>query len=205
MTAATKHARIAEAVLAFFAGPDLEEVIIGDLRERIGDNAFRYWREVILSAPSLALMQLRNLSHARLFSEICLSAVVLILLCLWEYLVARRYSWPIAREFVGVLPFSADGLCKAAYVALFASGAGSLAIASAFSVKSGVAANHLKVVRILTVGAAASVIPIYLFWNPGPYDGPGVFRNFQFAFVWLFMTVAALPILLAPGRRRVCV
>lgn len=196
--------KLAESVLAFFAGPGLEDEMLGDLQERYGDQNrpyLWYWTQVLRSIPALLQMNLRNMSNESWIAKSIFMLFGLTLIWFWEVNVAQKLSWPTAKAILAYSPLTATQTCKAIYIIFY-----SLALAVCLLGLSGWQMarrknRHFRYVHILLLTLTASVPIVYYCINPGPYDGTLNFRVFQITLVWSLMVCAfILPNLLSRVR-----
>lgn len=190
--------RIAENILAFFAGPHFENEICGDMQERFGagrHGPLWYWGQTLRAIPQLILMQSRELSRENYLHEAIFILLALSLLWSWEISIARQASWPLAQQILPYSPLTPAETCKAIYVTLYGGALlFGLCLFSAWS-KLFHKTQYFKKVHFLLLTIIASTPIIYLFVNPGPYDGPRDFRAYQLGLTWgLFILVIMRPL-----------
>ncbi len=186
MTRKTTPPKFAESLIGFFAGPDLEDEICGDLLEyyNSGKSKRWYWSQVLRSIPQLCLVQCRQMTQGTLLRETLFLSLAFTFLCLWEINIARENSWPIAQNILSYSPLSPANSCKAIYVLIYGLAVFMSMVTFTSWAKAKDRTKHFKKAHIVFIGLLASTIPLFLFLNPGPFDGSRDFRVYQSILIW---------------------
>jgi len=188
---------IAQCLIRFFAGPEMEDSILGDLEEQFGNKQRArawYWRQTALSVPSLLGMNIYRLSQRRLLMEAWFLLLAFTLIWAWEIYVARQSAWPLAKQLLAYSPLNAGNTCRAVYIVLYAGfTACLLAGIAALSRRFG-KGRHFQAVHLILLALVASLPIIYLCLFPLVTDGSNLFRVSQLGAVWaVLLSVFLIP------------
>jgi hypothetical protein len=182
---------LAQTLVCFVAGPDVEEEITGDLfeqfqhrRESGVPRAMWYWQQVLLSLPALVRMRLQNMTRQNAYLKSAFVMLGLMLIWFWETNVAQRFSWPLASNIVDYTSLSAMLICKAMYIFLY--GIVLLLVCtgvSLFRLAAG-KTQHFLQLHCLFVGIVATTPAILYLIQPNPLGDGTYFRLAQIATIW---------------------
>ncbi|MEO0366698.1 MAG: hypothetical protein AAF265_14540, partial [Pseudomonadota bacterium] len=103
---------------------------------------------------------------------------------IWEFMIARQWSWPIAREILPYSPMSTAATCMAMYVGLY--GVFALAAGTLISVLS--RARWTAGIGALLLTLTTLAPPIVLMALPTSVDSP-IFRVSQLATIAFGLSV----------------
>jgi len=186
---------LANALIRFFSGPELENSIIGDLQEQFA-NAPKaklwYWRQTLFSIPSLLSMHIQSLGRRTFLNELLFCFAGLFIVLIWEIGIARELSWPIARLILDYSPLTTGNTCRAVYIALYSSFSLILCLGlSGFSKRLG-RSEHFRVVHAILLAIIVSIPVFYLSIFPLPTDGSVLFRASQLGTVWCVLLLPFL-------------
>ncbi len=183
-----------EWVIAFLAGPEWENAVLGDLRERRAaseDGRFSYCLSLFQSIPGLCLLCFSNLDRRRFSREIGLFVMFGLAFWTWELQAAQKLSWPIAQRMMDLSPYSTAVTCKAVYVCLYSLGASiSMSILLRLTL---LTQTHwrLYAARMIALPATLTSPALVYLLRPGVHDGDPGFR---------FVQLTILALMLAPMR-----
>lgn len=187
----THPPELAQMLVCFVAGPDVEEEIAGDLfeqfqhrRESGVPRALWYWQQVLVSLPALVRMRLQNMTRQEAYFETAFVMLGLMLIWLWETEVAQKFSWPLASSIVDHTNLSSMLMCKAMYICLYG-----IALLLAFGGVSLIRlasgkTKHFLQLHYLFLGIVATTPGILYLIQPNPLGDGTYFRLAQIATIW---------------------
>lgn len=180
--------RGAERLLAFFAGPELEAEVLGDLQEQYARESYSkiwYWSQVFRSIPGFCSIFCSGCSRWML-ARVCLLVVSgAVFVGLWELRVAQTFSWPMAKQLLAVSPFSAAETCKSMYLLLYGALMALLLLPGVFWRFIGGRSDRFLKLWALVAATLCSLPIVYYVFYPTRYGDTIVFRAEQLAIVWL--------------------
>lgn len=180
----------AQSLIRLFAGPDMEDSILGDLEEQFSGKQSPktwYWLQTIFSIPSLCIMNIHRLGQRRLLQEVLYFFIALILIWAWEFYIARQSSWPLTKQLLAYSPLDTGNTCRAIYIILYAGfTACFLAGVSCIGRHFG-KGQHFQTVHMILFTLTASLPILYLCIFPLVTDGSYLFRVSQLGAVWIVL------------------
>ncbi|MEL7024967.1 MAG: hypothetical protein AAGL69_14630 [Pseudomonadota bacterium] len=167
-------------VLSTLAPEDCRDAILGDAIELANQERQSLWFSALSSAFPLAGLKFAMLRWRDAIALAGFSGMVLI----WEFMIARQWSWPIAREILPYSPMSTAATCMAMYVGLY--GVFALAAGTLISVLS--RARWTAGIGALLLTLTTLAPPIVLMALPTSVDSP-IFRVSQLATIAFGLSV----------------
>ncbi|MEL7312654.1 MAG: hypothetical protein AAFN07_14165 [Pseudomonadota bacterium] len=159
-------------ILATLAPEDTRDAVLGDAIELATDDRMSLWSNTVASALPLAALKFTALR----WRDGLTVAGFVFAVTLWEFTVARQYSWPIAKQVLPYSPLSTAATCMAMYVMLY----GVFALATGALIRIAKRAHWMPKLATQLLMLAALAPPVLLLMFPTPVDSVA-FRFAQFA------------------------